>query len=242
MKKELYLSVIITPEELEVYQQSKNVDLTTLLPEQYQEYLHVFSKKKANTLLKHEPQNHAIHLKEGAQALVSALYGMSHNEAQELCHYLDKNLSKEFIWVSHSESAASVLFVKKPEGGLHFCVDYRDLNAVTVKNWYSLPLISETLNCLSQVKIFTKLDIIAAFNWLYIWERDESLIMFHTCFELFKYLVMPFGLCNEPASFQNYINDTLHEYLNDFCIAYLNDILIYSDNEAEHEIHIKYVL
>ena len=66
MKKELHLSAIITPEELEAYQQSKNVDLTTLLPERYQEYLHAFSKKEADTLPKHEPQNHAIHLKEGA--------------------------------------------------------------------------------------------------------------------------------------------------------------------------------
>ena len=167
---------------------------------------------------------------------------MSHNEAQELCHYLDENLSKEFIWVSHSEFAAPVLFVKKPEGGLCFCVDYRGLNAVTVKNQYPLPLISETLNRLSRAKIFTKLDIIVTFNQLCIQEGDESLTAFCTCFKLFEYLVMPFGLCNGPALFQNYINDTLHEYLNDFCTVYLNDILIYSDNEAEHEIHIKRVL
>ena len=242
MKKELYLSATTTSEELEAYQQSKNIDPATLLPERYQEYLHVFSKKEANTLLKHGPQNHAIHLKEGAQAPAFTLYSMSHNEAQELCHYLDENLSKGFIRVSHSESAAPVLFVKKPEGGLHFCVDYRGLNAVTVKNWYPLPLISETLNCLSQVKIFIKLDIITAFNWLCIQERDESLTVFHTCFELFEYLVMPFGLCNGPALFQNYINNTLREYLDNFCTAYLDDILIYSDNEAEHEIHVKRVL
>ena len=167
---------------------------------------------------------------------------MSHNKAQELHCYLDENLSKEFIWVSHSESTASVLFVKKPEGGLHFCVDYRGLNAVTVKNWYSLPLISETLNCLSQVKIFIKLNIIAAFNQLCIWERDKSLTVFHTHFELFEYLVMLFGLCNEPALFQNYINDTLCEYLNNFCTMYLNDILIYSDNKAEHKVYVKCVL
>ena len=167
---------------------------------------------------------------------------MSHNEAQELCCYLDENLSKEFIWVSHSESAAPVLFVKKPEGGLCFCIDYRGLNAVTVKNWYSLPLISETLNCLSQVKIFIKLDIIAAFNQLCIWEWDKSLTVFCTHFELFKYLVMLFSLCNRSALFQNYINNTLCKYLNDFCIMYLNDILIYSVNEAEHEIHVKHIL
>ena len=242
MEKELHLSATITPEELKAYWQSKNVDPTTLLPERYQEYLHAFLKKKADTLPKHGPQNHAIHLKEGAQAPAFTLYSMSHNEAQELCHYLDENLSKGFIWASCSKSAAPVLFVKKPEGGLCFCVDYRGLNAVTVKNWYSLSLISETLNCLSWAKIFIKLDIIAAFNWLCIWERDESLTAFHTCFELFKYLVMPFSLCNGPASFQNYINNTLHEYLNNFCTAYLDDILIYSDNEAEHKIHVKRVL
>ena len=181
MKKELHLSAIIISEELEAYQQSKNIDPATLLPEQYQEYLHAFSKKKANTLLKHGPQNHTIHLKEGAQAPAFTLYGMSHNEAQELCHYLDENLSKGFIWASHSESAAPVLFVKKPEGGLHFCVNYRGLNAVTVKNWYPLPLISETLNCLSWVKIFTKLDIIAAFNQLCIWESVRSMTALGHC-------------------------------------------------------------
>ena len=97
MEKELHLSATTTPEELEAYQQSKNVDPVTLLPEHYQEYLHAYSKKEANTLLKHGPQNHTIHLKEGAQAPAFTLYDMSHNEAQELCYYLDENLSKGFI-------------------------------------------------------------------------------------------------------------------------------------------------
>ena len=134
MEKELHLSATITPKELEAYWQSKNVDPVTLLPEQYQEYLHAFSKKEADTLLKHGPQDHAIHLKEDAQAPASALYSMSYNEAQELCCYLDENLSKVFIWASHSESAVPVLLVKKPEGGLCFWVDYRGRNADTVKN------------------------------------------------------------------------------------------------------------
>ena len=147
---------------------------------------------------------------------MSALYSMSCDEALKLCQYLDENLSKEFIWVSCSDAAASVLFMKKPEEGLHFCVDYWGLNAITVKNWYLLPLISETLNCLSWVRIFIKLNIIAAFNRLCIWEDNEALITFCTHFSLFEYLIMPFGLCNSSASFQNYINDALQEYLNDF--------------------------
>ena len=92
-----------------------------LLSERYQEYLHAFLKKKADTLLKHESQNYAIHLKEDAQASAFTLYDMSYNEAQELCCYLDENLSKEFIWVSYSESAASVLFVKKWRRSLFLC-------------------------------------------------------------------------------------------------------------------------
>ena len=94
-----------------------------------------------------------------------------------------------------------MLFVKKPGGGLRFYVDYRSLNAVTVKNRYPLPLILETLNRLSRAKIFTKLDIISAFNRLRIREGDESLTVFRTRFGLFEYLVIPFGLYNGPASF-----------------------------------------
>ena len=134
------------------------------------------------------------------------------------------------------------MFVKKPGGGLRFCVDYRGLNAITIKNRYPLPLITETLNRLSRAKIFTKLDIISAFNRLRIKEGDEELTAFRTRFGLFESLVLPFGLCNGPASFQHFINDTLREYLDDFCTAYLDDILIYSEIEGEHEIHVKRIL
>ena len=126
---------------------------------------------------------------------------MSYNEASEFRRYLEKNRSKGFIRASRSESAAPILFVKKPRGGLRFCVDYRGLNAITVKNRYTLPLISETLNRLSRAKIFTKLNIISAFNRLRIREGDESLTAFRTRFGLFEYLVIPFGLYNELASF-----------------------------------------
>ena len=167
---------------------------------------------------------------------------MSCDKALKLCYYLDENLSKEFIWVSCSDAAASVLFIKKLKEGLYFCVNYWGLNVITVKNWYFLPLISETLNCLSWVRIFIKLDIIAVFNRLCIWEDNEVLITFCTHFSLLKYLIISFNLCNSSASFQNYINDTLWEYLNNFYTVYLDDILIYSEIEAKHKIHVKCVL
>jgi len=190
----------------------------------------------------HWVHDHVIHLKEDAQFSVFALYNISRDEILELCRYLNENLSKDFNQVNHFQMIASVLFIKKLKEELHFCVNYRDLNAITVKNRYSLSLISETLNCLSQAKIFIKLNIISAFNRLWIKEEDEAFIIFHTWFELFKYLVMLFDLCNESVSFQKYINNTLCKHLNKFCTTYLNDILIYFDNKLEHEIHVKLIL
>ncbi len=160
---------------------------------------------------------------------------MSRDEILELRRYLNKNLSKDFIQVNHFQTIISVLFIKKLKEELCFCVNYWDLNAITIKNWYSLSLISETLNCLSRVKIFIKLNIISVFNQLQIKEKNEVFIVFHTWFELFKYLVMLFNLCNESVSFQKYINNTLHEHLNKFYTAYLNDILIYFNNELKHK-------
>ena len=167
---------------------------------------------------------------------------MSHDKILELRHYLNENLSKDFIQVNCFQMIIFVLFIKKLEEELCFCVNYRDLNTITVKNQYSLSLISETLNHLSQAKIFIKLNIISAFNQLWIKEENEAFIIFHTRFELFKYLVMFFNLCNEFVSFQKYINNTLHEYLNKFYTAYLNDILIYFNNKLKHKIHVKLIL
>jgi len=193
-------------------------------------------------LFLHQAHDHVIHFKEDAQFSVFALYDMSRDEILELRRYLNKNLSKDFIQVNRSQMIVSVLFIKKLKEELHFCVNYWDMNIITVKNQYSLSLISETLNHLNWAKIFIKLNIISAFNQLWIKEEDETFIIFHTWFELFKYLVMLFNLCNKSISFQKYINNILCEHLDKFCTAYLNDILIYFDNELEHKIHVKLIL
>ena len=106
MEKEIHLAAIITQEDLAAYREHKNVDSATLLPKLYTAFLDVFFKKEADTLPKHEPYDHAIHLKEGTQAPGSALYSMSRDEALELRRYLDENLSKGFIRVSRSDAAA----------------------------------------------------------------------------------------------------------------------------------------
>jgi hypothetical protein len=167
---------------------------------------------------------------------------MSRNELEVLKDWIEDNLKKGFIRPSSSPAASPVLFVKKPDGGLRFCVDYRALNAITTKDRYPLPLMKETLNNLKGMKYFTKIDIISAFNNLRIAKGQEYLTAFRTRLGLFESLVMPFGLTGAPASFQRFINDTLREYLDCFCTAYLDDILIYSRTRAEHIEHVRKIL
>ena len=209
--------------------------------EQYHEYFKTFFKQNVDILLNHESQNHIINFKKNIQTLSFVLYDMNHNETLKFRRYLNENLNKEFIRVNRFETIVFVLFVKKFEENFRFCVNYRDLNVVIVKNKYFLFLIFEILNRFNRVKIVIKFDIIFVFNKLRIREEDKFLIAFRTRFELFEYFVMFFDLCNEFVSFQNYINDIFHEFLNDFYIAYLDNILIYNDNEIEHEFHVKRV-
>ena len=120
-------------------------------------------------------------------------------------------------------------------------MNYKNLNVIIIKNHYFLSLIFKTFNYLNYVKIFIKLNIISVFNKFQIKEKNKIFITFYICFSLFKYLIMFFSLYNEFASFQKYINDIFYKYLNKFCTVYLDDILIYSDNETEHKIHIKHI-
>ncbi len=180
MKKKFHLTAFTTQEDLEVYQQSKNVDSVTILSFRYFEFLNVFFKKNVDILSLHWVHDHVIHFKEDAQFSVFTLYNMSCDKILELRCYLNENLSKDFIQVSHFQTIISVFFIKKLKEELCFCVNYWDLNAITIKNQYSLFLISETLNHLNRAKIFIKLNIISAFNWLQIKEEDEAFIIFHT--------------------------------------------------------------
>ena len=219
-----------------------HTDPSTKVPTEYHDYLDVFSRRNADQLPEHRPYDHKIELEPGTQPKFGPLYGMSQEELKVLRKYLDENLAKGFIRASSSPAAAPVIFVKKPGGGLRFCVDYRALNEITIKNRYPIPLLQETLDRLSKAMYFTKLDIIAAFNRLRIAKGDEWLTAFRTRYGLFEYLVMPFGLANAPSTFQHYVNDALRPYLDVFCTAYIDDILIYSQNPNEHRKHVELVL
>jgi hypothetical protein len=126
------------------------------------------------------------------------------------------------------------MLAAKPGGGVRVCQDYQGLNNITIKNRYPLPLIRETLDVLGHAKFYTKLDVIAAFNKLQIAEGHEWKTAFIMQFGLFETLVIPFGLCNAPMSFQYYINHTLFELLDKFCTAYLDNVLVYSQTRKEY--------
>ncbi len=167
---------------------------------------------------------------------------MSLDELKVLKKYLEENLSKGFIRASSFPAASPVLFAHKPRGGLQFCVNYRQLNAMTIKNQYPLLLIKETLERICKAKIYSKIDIIATFNRLRMQQGEEWKTAFRTWYSLYKYLVMPFGLANTLSSFQNFINDILYGMLDKFCTTYIDDILIYSNSKKKHQIHLRKVL
>jgi hypothetical protein len=219
-----------------------HTDPATKVPPEYHDLLDVFSRKDSDKLPPRRSYDHKIKLEEGKQPTFGPLYGMSLGELKVLRKYLQDNLSKGFIRASSSPAASPVIFVKKPGGGLRFCVDYRALNAISVKNRYPIPLIQETLNRLSKAKFYTKFDIIAAFNRLRVAEGDEWKTAFRTRYGLFEYLVMPFGLANAPSTFQHFVNDVLRPFLDVFCTAYIDDILIYSNSLREHKKHVRLVL
>jgi len=219
----------------------ENATPTLIIPKQYEEFKDIFEKKNADMLPEHRPYDCAIDLHEGMQPPFGPIYNLSQTELVELRKYIDENLAKNFICHSKSPAGAPILFVKKKDGSLRMCVDYRGLNKVTKKNRYPLPLISGLLEQLGRARIFTKIDLRGAYNLVRIKEGDEWKTAFRTRYGHFEYNVMPFGLTNAPAVFQHMMNDIFREYLDDFVVIYLDDILIFSKNEKEHEKHVRLV-
>ncbi|XP_056132867.1 uncharacterized protein LOC130109929 [Lampris incognitus] len=149
---------------------------------------------------------------------------------------------KRLIRPSSSQVAAGFFFVKKKDGGLRPCIDYRQLNDITIKNKYPLPLMSSTLEPLTQATVFTKLDLRNAYHLVRIRKGDEWKTAFKTPRGHYEYLVMPFGLTNAPAVFQALMNDILRDMLDQFVVVYLDDILIFSRSLEEHVQHVRQVL
>ncbi|KAL0417132.1 UNVERIFIED_CONTAM: Retrovirus-related Pol polyprotein from transposon.6 [Sesamum latifolium] len=163
-------------------------------------------------------------------------------ELQELKKQLEELLEKRFIQPSTSPWGAPVLFVKKKDGSMRLCVDYRQLNRVSVKNKYPLPRIDDLLDQLKGATTFSKIDLRSGYWQLRIAEKDIPKIAFRTRYGHYEFLVMPFGLTNAPAAFMALMNRTFQKYLDRFVIVFIDDILVYSKNREEHEQHLRIVL
>jgi len=212
------------------------------IPGEYHEYADIFSKERADTLPDHRPYDLKINLEDGAEPPLSRMYSLSQTEVQALRKFLDENLCIGFICPSKAGHGAPILFMKKKDGLLRLCVDFRGLNRLTKKDCYPLPLISDLFNAPSKARIYTKIDLRHAYHLVQIAEGDKAKTTFRTRYGSFEWLVIPEGLTNAPSAFQHFMNEVFLDLINISVIVYLGDILIYSNNLAEHRKHVKEVL
>ncbi|KAJ8332896.1 hypothetical protein SKAU_G00417920 [Synaphobranchus kaupii] len=212
------------------------------VPAPYHDLGIVFSKTQAQTLPPHRPYDCAIELLPGSTLPSSRLYNVSKPEREAMEKYIRDCLANGLIRPSSSPVGAGFFFVQKKDGSLRPCIDFRELNNITVKNKYPLPLIDSAFHPLHDATVFTKLDLRNAYHLVRIREGDEWKTAFNTSLGHFEYLVMPFGLTNAPAVFQALVNDVLRDLLGRYVFVYLDDILIYSSNVKEHEGHVMQVL
>ncbi|KAG8474400.1 hypothetical protein CXB51_033844 [Gossypium anomalum] len=152
------------------------------------------------------------------------------------------SLAPGFIRPSHSPWGAPVLFVKKKDGSLRLCIDYWQLNKVTIKNKYPLPRIDDLFDQLKGATVFSKIDLRSGYYQLRVKESDVPKIAFRTRYGHYEFLVMPFRFTNAPAVFMDLMNRIFRLYLDKFVVVFINDILVYSRDEEEHAEHLRTVL
>ncbi len=209
---------------------------------EYHDYLDIFDRAMINQLSSHRFYDHKIELIDEETLSRSRLYQMFNHKLQKIKKYLIEHLNKEFIFFSFASYVSLILFAEKKDESLHFCVDYRKLNALIKWNRYSLLLIDETLARIQESKYLTRLNIIVAFNKLQMHSDSKDLTIFIIFFNSYKYHVMLFELINESTFYQHYMNDVLFEYLHQFCQIYLDDIIIYSKILKKHKRHVWLIL
>ena len=183
-----------------------------------------------------------IELLPGTAPISKAPYRMAPAELKELKVQLQELLDKKFIRPSYSPWGAPILFVKKKDGTMKMCIDYRELNKVTIKNKYPLPRIDDLFDQLQGATVFSKIDLRSGYHQLKVRKEDIPKTAFRTRDGHYEFLVMPFGLTNAPAAFMDLMNRVFKDFLDKFVVVFIDDILVYSKTEEEHEEHLRLTL
>jgi len=184
----------------------------------------------------------SIDLVPGAGPISVAPYRMSPVELVELKKQLEELLEKRFVRRNVSPWGPPMLLVKKKDGTMRLCVDYRQLNKVTIKNKYHLPRIDDLMDQMVGSCVFSKIDLRSGYHQIRVKSEDIPKTAFRTRYGHYEYLVMPFGVTNAPSVFMDYINKVFHPYLDSFVVVFIDDILVYSKTREEHEENLRIVL
>jgi hypothetical protein len=183
-----------------------------------------------------------IELQPGTTPISRWPYKMTPKELAELKVQLNELLDKGYIHLSSSPCGCPALFVKKKDQSLRLCVDYRPLNAITIKNKYLLPRINILFDQLAGAKVFFKVDLRSGYHQIKIRPEDVPKTAFSTRYGLYEYLIMSFGLTNAPEHFMYLMSSVFMPELDKFVVVFIDDILIYSKSEEEHAQHLRVIL
>ena len=231
---------------LKAHESKVTIDESTLeeaqkqVPKEYWEFLDVFSKRSSERMPLRKPWDHGIDLKEDFPPKKGRLIPLSVDEQKEVESFLDDQLAKGYIRPSISQQMSLVFFIPKKDGKKHMVQDYRYVNDWTIKNNYPLLLISQLVDKLKGCKLFMKMDFRWGYNNVRIREGDEWKAAFVTHKGAFEPLVMYFGLCNSPATFQKMMNKIFHD-MSDVCMVYIDDLMIFT-NTVDQEKHDRIML
>ena len=206
------------------------------------EFTDVFPSELPNRLPPRREIDHRIELTQSTPPTPRPIYRMSAYELDELKKQLDELAKSGFIQPSKSPFGAPVLFVKKKDGTMRMCVDYRDLNRITIKNSYPLPRVEELFDRLQGAKYFSKIDLRSGYHQVRIHPDDVNKTAFRTRYGHYEFLVLPFGLTNAPATFMHLMQSIFEPHLDSFVIVFLDDILIFSKTIEDHKQHVRKVL
>ncbi|GBE79419.1 hypothetical protein SCP_0206170 [Sparassis crispa] len=227
----------------EVSAADKPKTIEELVPDYLHNLKSVFEKKAAERFPETRPWDHAIDLKPDFIPRDCKVYPLSLKEQGAMDDFLEENLRKGYIRPSKSPMASPFFFVGKKDGALRPCQDYRYLNEGTVKNTYPLPLISDLMDQFKGASIFTKMDLRSGYNNVRVKDGDQWKGAFKTNRGLFEPMVMFFGLCNSPATFQMMMNALFEDIIDEgWIVIYMDDILIFSNDLEEHHIRTRHVL